>query len=338
MAHPYSGYVNPIAGGHMSAVAPLYPAVGGQPVMMGYNPKRYSGKFLRKFYNALILSQIANTEYEGEIKDCGDSVIIRTTPDINIYNYVNGQTLKYETYATDYVTLNIDRGKWWGFTTRTVEFKQTDLKKFVNEWTTNAALMSKTSIERDVFGEIFADASALNSGETAGRKSGLYNMGTAADPLTLKADTVVEFITKCASVLDEQDIPNEERYMIIPMWMSHLLINSGIIKANEMGDSTSVLRRGQDKVGNIDRFDIFRSNCLANGVSSHSSPSSVTYTNVIFGHKSALTFAGQLTENEVLPNPNGFGKLHRGLTVFGFKVVLPQALGHAVVTPLEYSD
>lgn len=50
-----------------------------------------------------------------------------------------------------------------------------------------------------------------------------------------------------------------------------------------------------------------------------------------------LRIDAQLTENEVLPNPNGFGKLHRGLTVYGFEVIQPKALGHARVTATAYT-
>lgn len=332
----YNGYITPVAGS-ASAVDPVYPSVGGQPILRAYNPKKYSGKFLRKFYEVCILAQISNTEYQGEIKDYGDSVIIRTVPDIQVYDYENGQTVKYETYGTDYVTLEIDRGKYWAFVTRSVDLKQTDLKRFVDEWTSNATIRAKIAIEKEVFGEVYASADASNAGTAAGVLSGMFNLGSDAAPLTITKDNVVTFITQCGTVLDEQNIPNEERWFVMPMWMANLCINSNLIKANEMGEDKSLLRKGQDKLGMIDRFETFRSNNLTNGTADVTSPDTVTFTNVIFGHKSALTFAAQLTENEVLPNPNGFGKLHRGLTVYGFEVIQPKALGHARVTATAYT-
>jgi len=337
----YNGYVTPVSA--PTLVDPVYPSAGGQPVMRAYNPKKYSGKFLRKFYEVCILAMVSNTDYQGEIKDYGDSVVIRTIPDIQIYDYENGQSLKYETYGTDYVTLDIDRGKYWAFVTRTVDLKQTDLKRFVDEWTSNAAIRSKIAIEKEVFGEIFASADANNAGTTAGVKSGMFNLGSAAAPIVVAEATatgfigIVKLITQCGTVLDEQDIPNEDRFMIIPMWMANMAINSNLIKANEMGDGKSLLLKGQDSLGMVDRFEMFRSNCLTNSIADVTSPDTVTYTNVIFGHKSALTFAAQLTENETLPNPNGFGKLHRGLTVYGFEVVLPKAIGHVCATATSYT-
>jgi len=332
----YNGYITPVAGS-VSATDPVFPSAGGQPVLRAYNPKKYSGKFLRKFYEVCILAQISNTEYQGEIKDYGDSVIIRTVPDIQVYDYENGETVKYETYGTDYVTLDIDRGKYWAFVTRTVDLKQTDLKRFVDEWTSNATIRAKIAIEKEVFGEVYASADADNAGTTAGALSGFWNMGSDAAPRTVSSSTIVQFITEAGTVLDEQNIPNEERWMVIPMWFANMCINSNLIKANEMGEDKSLLRKGQDKLGMIDRFEMFRSNCLTDGTADVTSPDTVAFTNVIFGHKMALTFAAQLTENEVLPNPNGFGKLHRGLTVYGFEVIQPKALGHARVTATAYT-
>lgn len=336
----YTGYITPAAG---SAVDPVYPSAGGQGVMRAYNPKKYSGKFLRKFYEMCVIAQIANTDYEGDIKDYGDSVIIRTVPDVQIYDYENGQEINYESLSTDYVTLDIDRGKYWAFVTRTVDMKQTDLKRFVDEWTNNAAIRSKIAIEREVYGEIYASVDADNAGLTAGKESGMFNLGTIAAPLVVGEATatgysgIVKVMTQCGTVLDEQNIPNEDRWMVIPMWMANLAINSNLIKANEMGDGKSLLLKGQDKLGMVDRFTVFRSNCLTTGTADVTSPDTVNYTHVLFGHKSALTFAAQLTENETIPNPKGFGKLHRGLTVYGFEVILPKAMGELVATATAYT-
>jgi hypothetical protein len=54
-----------------------------------------------------------------------------------------------------------------------------------------------------------------------------------------------------------------------------------------------------------------------------------TATNMVFGHKMALTFAAQLTESEgPLRHPDYFGNFYRGLNVYGYKVIKPEALGH----------
>ena len=50
-----------------------YPVAGGRPDYSGnFIPEIWSGKLIENFYDATVLSAIANTDYEGEIKAHGD--------------------------------------------------------------------------------------------------------------------------------------------------------------------------------------------------------------------------------------------------------------------------
>jgi hypothetical protein len=118
------------------------------------------------------------------------------------------------------------------------------------------------------------------------------------------------------AVLDEQNLPDSGRFIVLPVWASALLKTSDLKNANEMGDATSPVRNGM--IGRIDRFDIYVSNLLNDAG---------TYTDILFGHTKALTFATQITKTKVQDNPDGFGSLFRGLQVYGYEVILPEALG-----------
>lgn len=77
----------------------------------------------------------------------------------------------------------------------------------------------------------------------------------------------------------------------------------------------------------MDRYTVYTSNNLSNVTDD-----SKKVTNVIFGHKKALTFAAQMTEMDTLKAESFFGQLVRGLNVFGFKVIDPNAMGHLYCT------
>jgi hypothetical protein len=53
---------------------------------------------------------------------------------------------------------------------------------------------------------------------------------------------------------------------------------------------------------------------------------------IVAGHKSAITFASQITKMETIRNPNDFGDYIRSLNVFGYKVVKPESLAVCVVS------
>ena len=285
---------------------------------MQYVPVIFSGKLLTKFYAASTLAAISNTEYEGEIKKYGDTVKIRETPDITIRDYKKGQILSNEQPESTSIELLIDKGKYWSFVTDDVDDVQTDIKDYVSRWTADASKQMVITVETGVFVELGSQAHADNLGAAAGAISSGYNLGSVAVPVVITRTNIVEQIVNCGAVLDEQNIPDDGRFIVIPVWMSALLKTSDLKQAYLTGDSTSPIRNGL--IGSIDRFNIYVSNLLYR-------PS---YTYVPFGHTKALTFATQITKTKVQDNPDGFGMLYRGLQVYGYKVILPEAFGMAV--------
>ena len=302
-----------------------YPAAAGfrdiGSATMQYVPVIFSGKLLTKFYAASALAAVSNTEYEGEIKKFGDTVKIRQTPDITIRDYQKGQVLSNEQPETTSQDLLIDKGKYWSFVTDDVDDAQTDIKNYVGTWTEDASKQMVITVETEVYADISGDEHASNSGVAAGAISGDYDLGSVSVPVVITRTNIIEKIVEFGAVLDEQNIPSDNRFLILPVWMVALLKTSDLKQAYLTGDDKSPIRNGM--IGMIDRFMIYTSNLL-------NDPG--TYTEVLFGHKKALTFATQITKTKVQDNPDGFGMLYRGLQVYGYKVILPEALGLARCT------
>lgn len=298
-----------------------YPVAAGKvdigSATMRYIPQLWAGKLLVKYYDATCLSKITNTMYEGIIKKMGDTVYIRQRPDMTIRDYVKGQTLVNEQPESPSVTLEINKGKYWSFVTDDVDDVQTDLKTFVNEWTTDASEQLKISIDTDVLGDIYASAHADNQGATAGRITANFNMGVAGTPFAVHEENILGKIVDAGTILDEQNVPETGRFFLLSSWAAGMIKKSDLKDASLAGDSTSIMRNGL--LGMIDRFTVFHSNLLDGDAS--------TGTYMMFGHKDATTFATQLIKSKVQDNPSGFGMLHRGLQVFGYEVVKPEALG-----------
>jgi hypothetical protein len=298
-----------------------YPVAAGTESMSGkYIPEIWSSNLLVKFYENTCLAKISNTEYEGQIQKAGDKVHIQMYPDLTINNYVKGQNLKYEEVTTEEVTLDIDKGKYWAFPANDVDKKQSNIE-FVGKWSEDASTTLKQEVETDVFAAVYADAATYNKGATAGYKSRDINLGVSGTPLAITKDNVLEVLVDIGVCMDEYKVPEGERSIVIPAWMAGLIKKSDLKDASLTGDGSSVLRTG--RLGMIDRLTLYTSNLLASGADG-----AVTAYNVIACQKKALTFAAQITENEKVRNPNDFGDLIRGLMVFGYKVVKPEAMVH----------
>jgi hypothetical protein len=101
--------------------------------------------------------------------------------------------------------------------------------------------------------------------------------------------------------------------------MAGMIKKSDLKDASLAGDSTSILRNG--RLGMIDRFTLYISHNL-NSVTDGGNKC----FNIVAGTKMGLTFASQMTEMESLRAESTFGNIIRGLQVYGFKVVKPEAL------------
>ena len=289
----------------------------------GFIPAIWSGRLVEKFYSATVFGDISSTDYEGEISSLGDKVEIRTVPNIVIRDYQIGGGLTYDNPTSPKVELNIDRAKYFGFAINDIDAHQSDLA-LMDRWSDDGGEQMKIAIDSDLLDEVYVDVSADNSGTTAGKKSNNINLGVAGTPRQLAANTVIDFIVDMGQVLDEQDVPETGRWLVIPAWLSAMVKRSDLKDASISGDGTSIMRNG--RIGMIDRFTLYMSNNL-----SMVQDGANRVTNVIAGHKAGLTFASQMTQMEDLKNPNDFGQLVRGLNVYGFKVIEGKYLAHGYV-------
>lgn len=295
-------------------------AAAGTPQYSGsFVPEVWTGKLLVKFYAACVIASISNTDYEGAIKNQGDKVIIRQTPTITIRDYSKGQTLTIERPESDIVEMEIDKGKYFNFICDDVDAYQSDIK-LMDNWSIDSSKQMKIEIDTGVLGEIFSDAHAKNKGTTAGTKTSAFNLGTTGSPVVVTKDAILEYIVDCNTVLDEQDVPDESRWMVIPPWFSGMIKKSDLKDASLTGDAQSVIRNG--RLGKIDDMTMYKSNLLT----AVSDSSGFTAWHIMAGDRNALSFAAQMTKMQTLQAESTFGTLVRGLNIYGYKVLKTEAL------------
>jgi hypothetical protein len=305
-----------------------YPVSAGRPNYSGnFIPEIWSGKLIENFYDATVLAAIANTDYEGEIKNQGDTVNIRTIPNITIRDYVKGQSLVVENPDKPKLQLVIDKGEYFACVEDDIDRVQSDVK-LMDMWSKDASEQMKIKIDQRVLTDILPDIAATNKGATAGAVSSAFNLGTTGSPLTVSKDgsggttSVTDLVVDMGTVLDEANCPEQNRFLIIPARMAGLIKKSELKDASLTGDSQSPLRNG--RLGMIDRFTIY--------VSHNLKVTSSTKYSIIAGTKMGFTFASQMTEMETIRSETTFGDIIRGLQVYGYKVVKPEALVESVVS------
>lgn len=331
----------------MPAVFPVATGSGFEttPSYSGaFIPTLWSGKLLAKFYLNTILSEITNTDYEGELKNQGDTVRIRLAPSINIRDYEAGMNLNYEVPTPIFLDMQVNKGKYFGVQVNDVLAYQSDID-LMNMFTEDAAKQLKIAIENEVFFNSFVTEgpAASNEGATAGAISQSYNLGTDTAPIDQSTPAnVLNCILRMASVLDEQNVPEDGRFLVMTPYDRHLLMQSNIAQAYFTGDNASTIRTG--KIGMLDRFSCYVSNLLPRGEAGKSLVSGMDATStgatladakarrlMVAGTKHAVSFAMTIDKTEPLRNQTDFGDIVRGLAVYGRKNIKPEALTIAQV-------
>ena len=316
-------------------------AIGSQqvpPAPASYSgtfiPEIWSGKLIEKFYDATVMAAIANTDYEGEIKNQGDTIHIRQRPDIVIEDYTPDTELEVHRPNAPTVDLTIDYAKYFNAIADDVYAIQSDMD-LLGMWAEDASESMKVTIDRELLTTVvLGGAKAVtNRGLVAGRISGSIDLGVTGTPvLVVKSGgnatntDIVDLIVDMGTVLDEQNIPETGRWLIIPAWLAGLIKKSDLKDASLTGDSTSIVRNG--RLGMIDRFTLYMSNLLPAGVAGGLAAGE---TAIFAGHSMAVTFASQLTKMETMKSERTFGELIRGLQVYGCDVIKSEGLAEAIV-------
>lgn len=276
---------------------PAFPATGANSAA-NFIPEIFSKKLQAKFYASSVLPQISNTDYEGEITGQGNKVNIRTVPNVTVSNYTG--TVNYDDVTTQIVELMIDKAKSYAFKVDDILKVQADIN-FQNEASKDAAEQMRIAVERDVLGNIV-------TGST-----------TVLDKASVSASNILDHVLEAGRKLDELNIPDSDRFIVLSPLYIEMLKKTDLKLAYLTGDSVSPIRNG--KVGMIDRFTVYQSNLLATGTGADAGK-----TLALAGHPKATCFASQFVKTETVRLTDTFGDGVRGLKVYGYKVVVPDAL------------
>jgi len=243
-----------------------------------------------------------NRNYEGEIRQTGDSVRIRSIsrPTIAAYSK-NVTTITPETLTDAERTLLIDQANYFAF-----EIDDVDMAQVQN----GGGLMTEAALESAYGLADVADlyVAGLYTGADTANKISTTSITTAALAVTGLVNLKVK--------LDNANVPNQGRYVIVPPWYHGLLLQSNNFISVADSGTSEALRNGM--VGRAFGFDIFVSNNVT----------LVTGDDYLVsaGYTGAITFASQINKVESFRPESSFSDAVKGLNLFGAKLVRPSGI------------
>ena len=322
--------------------------IGGGSKLREYIPQLYSPELEIKFWHNTVLRMITNSDFEGKFKGKGDRLIVRCPPNVHTSVYVDGGTIKYQEPEAFTKEFAVNRARYYGFHEDSIKKAFSDIPNWLSTWMSNGAKQFGIDVEREAFADLYTKCDSANCGNTAGAISGGYTLGSGDAPLAVFKDdasvtagaafgdgvkkNVVEAITEAASCLEEQAGGlGLNPWIVIPVWMSNLIQNSDLKHADLVGDPVSLLRKDAvTSIGKIANMTIYVSN-LTPKISATVNSASVAEYPILFGDTSAISFAKEVTETDVIKDKDVPGDFQRSLLVYDWFPRYPTRFGAMIV-------
>lgn len=261
-------------------------------------PQLWAGALLAHLDKVHVVANLVNRDYEGEIKQFGDTVKITSIGDITVKDYTENQDVDApEELSTTQKILTIDQQKYFNFQIDDVDAAQV-----------RSPLMD-AAMQRAAYA--LADATEkflLKQMDTDAKKK-------IVPEASLTAENVYKEIVGMKVALDKENVPTMGRFLIVSPDTHALLLQEPRFTNTGGTMAEDIIRNGF--VGRIVGFDVFLSNnidTLTNGNAA------------IGGVKEACTFAEQIIETEAYRPEKRFADAVKGLNVYGGKVLYPESL------------
>lgn len=279
-------------------------------------PEVWAAEILRNLHLKTVFGGLCNRNYEGEIKEKGDTVRINAIGPITVFDYVKDTDMPSpQALADSQATLVIEKQKGFNFAVDDVDKVQGNPAVMAEAMYEASYALANT--QDQYIAGLYTDTATLNF------------IGTDASPKvpTLATD-IYGYLVAAKVKLDEANVPTDGRWAVVPPWFEgYMLQDSRFVLSYQLDVSKEALKNGQ--VARAAGFDIMNSN----NITFNGSFATGNYR-IMCGHPMAITLAEQVNKTEAFRPPARFADAVKGLNMYGAKVVRPQAL--AVITATRF--
>lgn len=295
-------------------ISQYLPIEGG--ALNNFIPQIWSAIILEKLRKALVFAQpsVVNKDYEGDIKEVGDTVKINSIGDPTISDYTKNTDLDSpETLNDSQKTLQITQAKSFNFQVDDIDKVQQNPKVM------NFALGRAAYALSDVCDQYVAASMAAGCTDNV--------IGSQASPIvqptpTAGDDGAYEQLVDLSVMLDEANVPTDDRWVIIPPWF-----HGTLVKDQRFVSYAAVDVLYNRMVGQAAGFTVMSSNNVPSIAPGGSDVAPSTDRDIILaGSTMAYSFAEQINQVEAYRPEKRFSDAVKGLHLYGGAVIRPEAL------------
>jgi P22 coat protein - gene protein 5 len=292
---------------------------------VNFVPQIWSKVILAALQKKLVYGSplVVNNDYEGEISGPGNTVHITQFGDPTVSDYKPGGTITYEQLADAGLTLLIDQAKSFSFAIDDVDRRQAagDMQAYLEG---RAAYKLADAADQYIASKYTQVAAGNVLGSTGSPLTPQPYGGSTTHP----ADFYVQVLEPLKVILDQNNVPDEDRYITVPPWAQSLISQTqAFVSVTDMqGEPSQVFQRGF--MGQVSGFNVLKSNNVPQPVAGGAGTGVWA---IQAGHPMAMTYGEQITETEALRLQTTIADGVRGLHVYGAKMVRPDTAAVAYV-------
>ena len=307
-----------------------------------FSPVIYSKKVQKALRKASVVESVTNTDYSGEISNFGDSVKIIKEPDITITTYARGTALATQDLTDVDFTMVVDQANYFQFAIDDIEEAHSHVS-FGDLASDRAGYKLRDTFDAEVMGYLSGwktPSSWARNTTTNGTKAD-SNAGTdemlAANKLDITdfggsdvgGTSPLAILNRMARQMDQANVDSDGRWVVIDPVFAEVLMDESSKLINADFGGGDELRNGR-LPGTLRGFTIYKSNnlpYLGGGAGVAASAGSETAFGVmVAGHASAVATAQQIAKTETFRSPTTFADVVRGMSLYGRKILRPEAL------------
>jgi hypothetical protein len=269
-------------------------------------PQIWSARLLAHLDKIHVYAGLVNRDYEGEIKQYGDTVKINQIGDITIKKYTGAKIDDPEELTGEQNTLVIDQANYFNFAIKDVDNAQTN-PKLMNEAMARAAYGLNDTVDSLLAGIMVAGAAGA--------------IGSDESPFVPTKDDAYDLLVDLGTELTEKNVPLVGRWVVVPPFYHGLLQKDSRFVGNGTDVNMAILQGGH--IGAAAGFQIYVSNNVPN-------TEGAKYK-ILGGTNAGASFAEQITETEGYRPESNFSDAVKGLHLCGVKVLQKNALATLTV-------
>jgi hypothetical protein len=283
-----------------------------QQDLSAFIPQIWSKRVLTRLDQINVMLRLVSRDYEGDIKDVGDTVWVRTYGNVTMSSYKRGGPINYGALVPTKESLQILDAQNFAFQVDDLDEAQMDLKA-LNGYTERAAVAMNNTIEAKCL-SFWSLANTANKLDDGTLPSGSQTNSGTGNPVIMSSAVAYSMIVLAGKALSKQNAPRDGRWIVVdPDYEAALLQDAKyFIRATEFGDmivQTGRIGMPANKtpgfIGKCAGFDVYVSNVLP--------VDSTGATMCQYGAGPVISYAGQIRKLEQIRRETTWASAVRGL-------------------------